>query len=356
MPASDHVLEPPTADQRLIWNIYFSAFTMPLVAQCDELGVFSLIAQTPLASARAAERLGITEEWAEVLLGALASVGLLRVQDGEFHLTDAARCFLLPEGPFYAGFSLRRFAARNISERLKVALQRAPAPAEPPPPARTDAESPASIYVVRDWQTDELTLDKVHDGLRTMHGLSFPAAVGMARNADFSDVHRLLDVAGGAGGFSIALAQRYPHLRCTVAELPIVCQLTQGYLARYGVEDRVDTQPLNMFFEAWPTGYDAVFFSCVLHDWDLQHRTELIQRAFDALPVGGRIFIHEMLLTDAADGPYAAAMYSLSMRIGTLGKQFTPRELRTALEQTGFSDVSVQNTFGDFSLTSARKR
>lgn len=350
--ASDHALEPPTADQRIIWDIYFSAHVMALVAACDELGVFTLIDEAPVAPAVAAERLGITLEWAEILLGSLAAAQLLRFHDGQFHLADAARSFLLPDGPYYAGFTLRRFATRNIYERLTNALN-GPAKATLPP---APSQEPSSIYVVREWNEGDLELERVNVGVRTMHGLSFAAAVGMARNADFSDVRRLLDVAGGAGGFSIALAQRYPELRCTVAELPIVCPLTQGYIDRYGVTDRVDTVPLNMFFERWPTGYDAVFFSCVLHDWDLEHRTELIRRAYDALPAGGRIFIHEMLLADTGDGPFAPALYSLTMRIGTLGKQFTAPEMRQALESAGFEEVRVRNTFGDFSLMSARKR
>ncbi|MBV9324440.1 MAG: hypothetical protein JO352_11685 [Chloroflexi bacterium] len=347
-------LEPPTADQRLIWDIYFSAHVMPLIAECDELGVFTLIAETPLAASRAAERLGITVEWAEILLGALASVKLMRVQDGLFHITDATRCYLLPTSPYYAGFTLRRFAGRNIYERLKAAVDGA----RTTPPAKAapvEADAGSSIYVVREWSEAELNVERVQTGVRTMHGLSFAAAVGMARSVDFSGVQRLLDVAGGAGGFSIALAQRYPELRCTVLELAAVCQLTQGYIARYGVETQVDTLALNMFFEPWPEGYDAVFFSCVLHDWDLEHRTELIQRAYAALPAGGRIFIHEMLLTDAGDGPLAPALYSLSMRIGTLGKQFTASELRTALESAGFGQVTVTNTFGDFSVVSGQK-
>jgi acetylserotonin N-methyltransferase len=43
------------------------------------------------------------------------------------------------------------------------------------------------------------------------------------------------------------------------------------------------------------------------------------------------------------------------MRIGTLGKQFTLPELRGALQEVGFADVSVRNTTQYFSLLSARK-
>jgi acetylserotonin N-methyltransferase len=353
-PHPPNALEPPTADPRIIWDIYFSSHILPVVALADEIGVFQLLEQAPLATAEAAGRLGVTDEWAEIVLGVLAALQLVRLQDGRFRNADAAHSFLLPSSPYYAGYTLRRFAPRNVWERLKRAIGR-PVPDEKEPVGETPAGAPASVYVVRDWKEGEYSLQRAEEGTRTMHGLSFAAAVAMARNADFTRVRRLLDVAGGSGGFSIALAQRYPSLRCSVAELPVVCQVTRRYLADYGVEDRVDAVPLNMFFEPWPPGYDAVFFSCVLHDWDLEHRLELMRRSFETLPPGGTIYIHEMLLEDGANGPLASTLYSLSMRIGTLGKQFSLPELRVALESRGFVDVSVANTTHYFSLVSAHK-
>jgi acetylserotonin N-methyltransferase len=346
------MLEPPTADPRIIWDIYLSSFTLPAVAAADEMGLFSLLENSPLTATEAAAQLRITDEWAEILLCALASLQLVRLQDGRFHNSDAARNFLLPASPYYAGFTLRRFATRNQWERLQRALAGPSAPAESTP---VSPEPATSVYVVREWQPSDYPLQRAEEGVRTMHGLSFSAAVAMARNADFSNVERLLDVAGGSGGFSIALAQRYPRLRCSVLELPVVCEVTRRYLAEYGVDDRVDAVPLNMFFEPWPSGYDAVFLSCALHDWDLEHRTELMRRAFEVLPAGGTIYIHEMLLEDSGNGPMAAALFSLSMRIGTLGKQFTVTELRESLESLGFGNVTVSNTTQYFSLLSARK-
>jgi acetylserotonin N-methyltransferase len=349
-----NALEPPTADPRIIWDIYFSSHILPLVSLADEMGVFELLEQGPLSIAEASQRLNVSDEWSEIILGSLAALQLLRLQDGRFRNADAARSFLLPSSPYYAGFTLRRFASRNVWERLKRAI------GDPLPTTVDDATAaasgtPSSVYVVRDWKEDEYPLQRAEEGTRTMHGLSFAAAVAMARNADFARVRRLLDVAGGSGGFSIALAQRYANLRCTVAELPVVCQVTRRYLAEYGVEDRVDTVALNMFFEQWPAGYDAVFFSCVMHDWDLEHRLELMRRSFEVLPTNGTIYIHEMLLEDGANGPLASALYSLSMRIGTQGKQFSLPELRGALESIGFTDVGVANTTHYFSLVSARK-
>jgi hypothetical protein len=348
------MLEPPTADHQVIWDIYFSSHILPLVAFADEIGIFSSLEASPLSIEDAAREFRISEEWAEILLGALASLELIRLQDGRFHNGAAARSFLLPDGPYYAGLTLRYFATRNTFERLQQAVS-GRASSTPMSAAGNAQAAEATIYQVREWNDADYTLERAERSARTMHGLSFPGAVALARNADFSRVRRLLDVAGGAGGFSIALAQRYPNLRCTVAELPVVCQVSQRYIDKYGMADRVDTLALNMFFDEWPTGYDAIFFSCALHDWDLGHRLELMRRAFQALPSGGAIYIHEMLLSDTADGPMAPALYSLSMRIGTLGKQFTAPELRRALERVGFTDVTVQNTTQYFSLLSACK-
>src|SRR6266542_3999000 len=78
-------LEPPTADQRIIWDMYFAAHIMPLVAQADEMGIFTLLETKPLSTKEAAKQLNVSDEWAEILLGALASLQLLRLQDGRFH-------------------------------------------------------------------------------------------------------------------------------------------------------------------------------------------------------------------------------------------------------------------------------
>ena len=52
-----------------------------------------------------------------------------------------------------------------------------------------------------------------------MHSHSQPAALGLAGSSRFEGARRLLDVGGGSGCFSIALAQQWPQLRCSILEL-----------------------------------------------------------------------------------------------------------------------------------------
>jgi hypothetical protein len=188
-----------------------------------------------------------------------------------------------------------------------------------------------------------------------MHAHSLPAAVGLARVYDFNRVTRMLDVGGGSGCFMVAAAQAHPQLRCTVMELPAVCQVATEYIAAGGVADRVDTSAVDMFRQSWPTGNDAIFFSNVWHDWNVRTCEWLAARAFDALPSGGRVMLHEMLLDEDGAGPVTAAAFSLLMLLATQGQQFTPGELKAILEHAGFVRIETTATHHYYSVVTGYK-
>lgn len=91
------------------------------------------------------------------------------------------------------------------------------------------------------WETHQLDPKQAKVFTRAMHSHSFPAAMGLAEQFDFSGVKRLLDVAGGSGCFCIALALRYSEMQFTVMGLPVVCKLAEEYIADYGLQDCIDT-------------------------------------------------------------------------------------------------------------------
>jgi acetylserotonin N-methyltransferase len=334
-------LESPSVDDRPIWDLWLSQFELPVVLVGDDLGLYEFVECSTPDLAAICEQVKLSTRPMESVLAVLCSLGYLEKRQGRFHLTDLARTYLLRESPFYWVPMLRDVgnggvAAKALMERL-----------------RTDNMDPEARISQR-WEHGQMSREDARLANERFHSHSFPAALGVARHGDFHGVHRLLDVAGGSGCFSIALALRHPALRCTVADLPPVTQDTQQYIRRYGCEDRVDTHSFNMFEDPWPIGFDAVFLSNVLHDWDPQRRRGLAQRAHAALPPGGRIFLHEMLLDDNADGPLTPALFSVLM-LNTRGKQFTAGEMFDLLRDAGFDRCEVRHTYGYYSLISATR-
>jgi O-methyltransferase domain/Dimerisation domain len=334
-------LEPPTSDDRLIWDVWLSVYHFPTLAVADALGVFPLLKEASASSEEVAEQLSLGPRATEALLGVLTSLGFLEQRRSRFHLTDVARDFLLPNSPYYWGGILE--LVRDIPftcSSLREALRK---------------DKPIGYEGDDIWETHELDPEQARLFTQAMHSHSFPAAVGAARHGDFTEVRRLLDVGGGSGAFCIALAQRYPEMRFTVAELPVVCTLAEEYVAHYGLQDRIDTAALDMFGDPWPSGYDAHFLSNVFHDWSREHCRLLARQSFESLPSGGRIYLHEMLLEDTRDDPLAATSFSMNMIFFTQGKQFTAGELEELLGEAGFEEIALKPTYGYYSLVTGRK-
>jgi cyclopropane fatty-acyl-phospholipid synthase-like methyltransferase len=334
-------LHAPICDDRRLQEAWLSQFSFPALTVADEIGLFPLIHSQAMDIQEVATRLSIATRAAEALLGLLASLGFLARHGGKYRITDLSREFLLPESPYYWGGILKQFRELPMTYDMLLAAVR---------------KNSFTMYGDQDtWEAHEQSVERAEAFTAAMHSISFAAATALARVFDFNGVRSLLDVAGGAGSFCIALARHYPGTQLTVMELPTVCPITEKYVARYELRDRINVVRGNMFKDDFPKGHDAILFSQIFHDWNEEQCRILASKSFAALPSGGRIFIHEILLDDTRDGPAVAAAFSLCMLWGTQGKQYTLEELTRILEPAGFVGISATHTYGYYSVVTATK-
>ncbi|MBV8083508.1 MAG: ubiquinone/menaquinone biosynthesis protein [Chloroflexi bacterium] len=334
--------EPPSTDDRRIWDLWLSQWQLPAVLAAESLGIFRRLALGPAELDEMCKLAQLPQPAGEALMAAMCAMGYAAKRQGQFRITDLSRMYMLEGGEFYWLNMLRgNQDAGSKGDALIEAL-------------RLDKRAADSRTSQR-WEFGRMTPEDAARMNRGMQSHSFPSALGVARHGDFRGVRRLLDVAGGSGCYAMAITAAHPELDATVADLPPVTADTKEYIRRYGFEDRVDTHSFNMFFDPWPSGYDAIFFSNVFHDWDAERCRDLARLAFAALPPGGRIYLHEMLLNDEHDGPLTAALFSLLMCLGTRGKQFSAGDLQMLLGEAGFGPIVITETYGYYSLVSATK-
>lgn len=343
----------PTADDRRMWDLWLSGLHQPSIVAAEEAGIFSALAEAPATASELAARLGFDERATGILVRLLAALRLLLLQDGRYHLGDEARIYLVKGSPFYwapmASVAVSDWHRDRLLEKLRQRGSDRVAGPEGTPLVSTEGRA------ADDWAAGNVSSQRACEVAARMHAHSVPAAVGVARNYDFGDISRVLDVGGGSGCFMVAAAQAHPHLRCTVMELPAMCEAASGYIQAGGVADRVDTCAVDMFRQPWPRGYDALFFSNVWHDWNVRTCQWLAARAFDALPSDGRILLHEMLLDEDGAGPVTAASFSMLMLLATQGQQFTPGELKEILSAAGFVRIDVTATHPYYSVVTGCK-
>jgi acetylserotonin N-methyltransferase len=345
--------ELPGTDDRRIWDLFLTTTHQAAVTAADQAGVFSALAEKPATIAELADRLDFDHRATGILLRLLAALGLLAQRTGQFQLTNEARTYMVPSSAFYWGHMMKvaasEFHVKTLLSKLRrKGSDRAVGPEGTP---LVSGEGRASDG----WAAGNVSSEQARATAAGMHSHSLPAAVGAAHSYEFKNVRRILDVGGGSGCFMIAMAQQHPHLRCTIMELPAMCEVAEGYIRNGEVADRVDTFAVDMFRQPWPKRYDALFFSNVWHDWNVQTCKWLAARAFEALPPGGRIMLHEILLDDDGAGPVTAAAFSMLMLVGTQGQQFTFDELREILESAGFKGIEAQPTYGYYSIVTGYK-
>ena len=157
----------------------------------------------------------------------------------------------------------------------------------------------------------------------------------LAANVPLGDAKLLLDVGGGTGIYAIACVQQNPDLRAIVWDRPEVLKVAREMAEAYGVADRLDLVPGDMFADPVPAGADAILLSNILHDWDVPECRALLGRCADALPAGGRLLIHDVFLDDDLGGPLPVALYSAALFTLTEGRAYSAGEYRGWLREAG---------------------
>lgn len=333
--------ELPVIDDTKIWDAMLSLYNTPAIALALELAVFEALRE-PGTTQAVTRRLGYNERGMTALLGMLKVQDLLDRHEGTWQLNNLSRTYMLNDSPYFWGPFFAWTSATLPNYRIFLENIR-------------DGETGQEREAADGWESGQMDPAFAKTITDYMHCHSMASAVALAKTCDFSGVKKLLDVGGGSGCYASALANEHPGLHCTIMELAPVCAVADDYIKKAGVADRVDTQAVDMFREAWPTGFDAHFFANIFHDWSFDTCLELAQKSHAALAPGGRICLQEMLLDEGGDGPTPPVAFSFLMTWGTKGQQFTLSQLRGILEQAGFRNVKAQRSAGYYSLVTADK-
>ena len=335
---------PATTDDRLIWDTWLSIYRLPIMTVADEVGTFAALSAQPLSVAELASKLSVDARALGIHLGLLAALGFVEQHEGRWRATAATRTWLHPQAQAYQGPLLHGYRqSQPLHAQLLATLR---------PEVRAEVHRSA----VAEWERGEMSPELARIITAYMNAHSRAAAKAVSVQPLFADVSNLLDVGGGSAVFAIEIAKVQPSLRATVMEISAVCAEADRYITASGQASRVRTEALNMFTQAWPRAHDAHFLSNILHDWSDATCRLLVGKSFEALPSGGRIVLHEMLMDDDGCGPLPAAAFSVLMLLGTRGRQYTLAELRGFLESAGFSGVEAFSTGGGYySLVVGRK-
>lgn len=200
-----------------------------------------------------------------------------------------------------------------------------------------------------------------HDPLRqsvfhaAMGAFSMRSMHGLVEHPSFASVNHLLDIGGNDGTTARQLRKRYPNMAVTIFDLPTV---TAEVFSEKS-EEMIQLHPGHLFKDPFPKGADTILFSHVLEIFSEQQILFLLEKAFETLPLGGKIMLYGYNVSnDERRGLYSARL-SLYLNILASGEgmAYPAKDWEHWLQEAGFSGITTtQGLPYEHGLTIAWKR
>ncbi len=296
--------------------------SMPLLAAV-ELGVFEKVREEPLRAGEAAAALGADARGMEILLEALAAQGLLEKEEGIYRIPPGMEPFFSEDDETSVLPMLRHSAhmARNWVRLAEVVRRGGPDPERRP------------------FEKDQ---DQCRAFISAMHVVGRRMAPELAAALDPARFHRLLDVGGGSGTYTIALLRAAPGLEATLFDLPEVIPLARERLGKEGLLERVELVAGNFSTDPLPGGHDLVLLSAIIHQNSRAQNRKLFQACREALLPGGVLVIRDIVMDDSHTAPPGGALFAVNMLVHTEGGgTYSFSEIEEDLGAAGFTEVRL---------------
>jgi SAM-dependent methyltransferase len=298
-----------------------------------ELGLFTRVSEGAVTFSELAGVLGISELNAERLVVACAAMGLLEKDATGYKNAPDVERFLVKGKPTYVGPWLL-FATHDFEhwKELKAYLV---------------SEEPPRVLGLYENLSDEMARE-YHDAT---YSVGLGAGFLFTKNVDLSKRHLILDLGGGSGAYCIAAIQRYPHLEAIVMDFEPVTRIAAGFIAQWGLQDRISVLAGDFTSDPLPRGPDVIIQASNLPQYNQEALEEVMKKGFDALEPGGEYHVVGETVSDQKDGTLGPALWGLHEALfGSRGRAHSEKEVITYLNNAGFENVEV-NAFIPGSLT-----
>jgi len=338
--AADFPLTRPIAQHRAtsLFDITAGFIYSQILYACVELDLFQMLADGPLDLETLASRTDLPPPAADRLLRAAVALKLLERRGTDRSGTPrfglgAHGAAMLGNPGIAAMVRHHRMLYRDLinpvallrGELPETELGRYWAYASRPDPAAAEDQA-VSEYSELMSESNAFVADDVLDAYSLKN-------------------HRcLMDVGGGEGNFLIRVAQRWPHLRLMLFDLPAVASRANRRFAELGLADRAEAHGGDLMADALPAGADAISLVRVIHDHDDDKAMIILRAVRAALPADGTLLLAEPMAETPGAEPIGDAYFGLYLWAMGSGRPRPPQELKAMLREAGFERIRMVRT------------
>ncbi len=309
-----------------------------LITAAERLELFRTLDGDRLPADELGRTLCIHESHLRPFLNVFVSLGLLRKRGDVYWNTPLAQRYFIRKRPIEW---THRYSAECVEDYCQLTVLEE---------ALASGRSHDQIKgLVRPSYVDSMqrNQEEAEEFTQMLFHLHQPEAQALAAHLKLGGRRMLLDIGGGSGVMSIALAKRHPKLRASVFDIAPVCQIARRNIERAGLAGRVDTIAGDIL-QALPRGYDVILLSDI---GEIPAR--LLMNAYASLPSGGLLVLTDRYLSDDGIDPldrladhFAGSSFGLATRADMVGQ----------VAACGFKRVSARKFYADVWAIAGVKR
>jgi len=286
-------MEEPTLDKfpnKVLANISAErAFIASrLIVAAERLQVFRLLHGKRMRAEAIGRALKIQNTYLEVFLNSLVSLGLLRKANDVYGNTRLAEKYFIEERSIYwtrqySKECVKAYEALTVLEKMLASGR--------------SYKSLKGLHDLSYTEAMEQDRHRAEDFTQMLFHYHREDAEALANYLDLADHRAVLDVGGGSGVMSIALARKNPHLRACILDIVPVCRIAEGNIRRARLSKRVTAVPGDIR-RSLPAGYDVIMF-CDIGPVSEQ----ALENAYDGLPANGLVVLADRYFSKEGTQP-----------------------------------------------------
>ncbi len=328
---------PPTPDG--IMQLGLGFWGSKTLLSAVEIGLFTELAKDPLDFETISERLMLHPRSARDFLDALVALGMLKRDGDQYANTTETDLFLDRTKPSYIGGMLEMANVRlypfwgSLTEALRTG--------QPQNEAKRGENFFTALYA---------DPGRLKGFLEAMTGISLGAAMAIANKFPWDRYETFVDVGAAQGGLPVQVALAHDHISGGGFDLPPVGPIFEEYVDSHGLGERLSFHAGDFFEDPLPAA-DVFVMGHILHDWGLEEKRRLIEKAHAALPEGGALIVYEAMIDDERRENAFGLLMSLNMLIETpAGSNYAGADCRSWMRDAGFRESYVEHLVGPDSM------
>ncbi len=294
-----------------------------IIISAAELDIFSKFREGPKSVSELCKANGWEPRGLQILLDALASIGLLKKRSEYYsvepHISKAldsrSEESILP-------MLLHRVRMWNSWSNLTSIV--------------TGAFDMGS-FIKRNRSRDD-----IEAFIGAMEVVGRKRASKIAKDINLKGRKNLLDIGCGSGVYSRALLELNPIMSATLFDLTLVIEITSEKIAKTRFDGRIRYVQGDFNVDSLPSGHDTVLLSAIIHMNGRDKNRSLFSKTYQALEPNGILIIRDHVMEESRISPEDGAIFAVNMLVATReGSTYTFREISEDLTLAGFRNVKL---------------